>query len=78
MESTPATLLRRARAEAHLSQRALSRRAGTAQSVVARIELGQTSPSWDTLCRLLAAAGFELQARLVAAPAPPPMAESMG
>ena len=56
------TLLRRARARAALSQRELARRAGTAQSVVARIERGQTSPTWATLQRLLGAAGFELRA----------------
>ncbi len=54
---TAAELLRQARARAGLSQRALARRAGTAQSVVARIERGQTSPTWETLERLLAAAG---------------------
>jgi hypothetical protein len=32
--------------------------------VVARIEAGTTSPTWDTLSRLLAAAGFELSATL--------------
>jgi hypothetical protein len=31
------------------------------QSVVARIEGGATSPTWDTLVRLLAAAGFEIE-----------------
>ncbi len=56
------TLLRRARARADLSQRELARRAGTAQSVVARIERGQTSPTWKTLQRLLAAAGYDLRA----------------
>ncbi len=49
-----------ARERAGLSQRALAQRAGTAQSVVARIELGATSPTTDTLRRLLDAAGFEL------------------
>ena len=53
----PAELLRDARKRAHLSQRALARLAGTTQSVVARIEKGQTSPTWQTLERLLAAAG---------------------
>jgi transcriptional regulator with XRE-family HTH domain len=59
-----ATLLREARARAGLSQRALARRARTAQSVVARIEGGFVSPSWDTLVALLAAAGFELAPRV--------------
>ena len=59
---TAATLLRQARTRAGLSQRALARRASTAQSVIARIESGQTSPSWDTLERLLAAANYEMVA----------------
>lgn len=54
----PSTLLRRAREAAGLSQRELARRAGTAQSVVARIELGESSPTVRTLNRLLEAAGF--------------------
>lgn len=47
-----------------MSQRELARKAHTAQSVVARIELGETSPSWSTLGRLLKAAGFHLSAGL--------------
>jgi len=47
-----------------MSQRQLARRARTAQSVVARIELAETSPSWDTLSRLLKAAGFRLSGSL--------------
>ncbi len=58
-----ATLLREARTRAGLSQRGLARRAGTAQSVIARIERGQSSPTWETLERLLAAAGAEISAR---------------
>jgi len=49
---------------AGLSQRELARRAGTAQSVIARIERGLTSPTWETLERLLAAAGVELHPQL--------------
>ena len=49
---------------AGISQRELARKARTAQSVVARIELGETSPSWTTLGRLLKAAGFQLSAGL--------------
>src|SRR6266568_1527178 len=62
--TTPATLLRQARARAGLSQRALARRAGTAQSVIARIESGQTSPTWETLERLLEAAGVQMRAQI--------------
>lgn len=53
-------LLAEARERAGITQRALARRARTAQSVVARIETGHTSPTWSTLERLLAGAGFEL------------------
>ena len=68
MKSQPPFLLREARRRAGLSQRALAQRAGTAQSVVARIEAGITSPSWNTLERLLAALGFEIRAALTARP----------
>jgi predicted transcriptional regulator len=47
-----------------MSQRQLARNARTAQSVVARVELGETSPSWSTLNRLLGAAGFRLAPKL--------------
>ncbi|MFN8581982.1 MAG: helix-turn-helix transcriptional regulator [Gemmatimonadaceae bacterium] len=55
-----AALLVRARESASLSQRELAERAGTAQSVVARIERGQANPTLDTITRLLAVCGFEL------------------
>ncbi len=42
----------------------LAQRAGTAQSVIARIEQGSVSPSVATLARLVAAAGFEIRAEL--------------
>lgn len=64
MESNPGILLSTARRRAGLSQRALANRAGTAQSVVARIELGVTDPGSRTLSGLLAAAGFQLIYRL--------------
>jgi transcriptional regulator with XRE-family HTH domain len=57
-------LLRLARTRSGISQRELARRADTAQSVVARVENGQTIPSLDTLDRLIAAAGFELRREL--------------
>ncbi len=63
-----ARLVREARRQAGLTQRALAERAGTAQSVVARIERGQTRPGSETLARLLAASGFELRAELVPLP----------
>ena len=67
---SPALLLREARRRAGLSQRALAARAGTVQSVIARIEAGLTDPSSTTLNRLLAAAGFELRADLDVAAVP--------
>jgi len=60
--TTAAELLRQARTRAGLSQRALAQRAGTAQSAIARIESGLTSPTWDTLQRLLAAVDLEIHA----------------
>ncbi len=64
----PGGLLRAARHRAGLSQRALAQRAGTAQSVVARIESGASDPSSRTLKRLLEAAGAELHCSLVDRP----------
>lgn len=64
MHEIPARILREARLRAGLNQRELASRAETAQSVVARIELGQTSPTWGTLERLLGAAGFRVDVRL--------------
>jgi len=62
--SVAAELLKSARNRAGMSQRELAKNARTAQSVVARIELGETSPSWSTLARLVRAAGFDISAEL--------------
>ena len=64
MLSASGAILRDARLRAGLPQRELARRAGTSQSVIARIEQGQSDPSTATLARLLAAAGFEIRAEL--------------
>ena len=66
--ATPRSLLTEARRLGRLTQRALAQRAATVQSVVARIEGGATSPTWDTLTRLLEAAGFELRVTLQPTP----------
>ncbi len=66
----PAIALQQARTDAGLTQRALARAAGTSQSVVARIESGQTSPTVATLTRLLEATGHDLHADLIPAPGP--------
>jgi len=64
MGTDASELVRAARLGAQYSQRELARRARTAQSVVARIELGETSPSWDTLMRLMRASGHRLRATI--------------
>ncbi|MFL5603851.1 MAG: multiprotein-bridging factor 1 family protein [Gemmatimonadaceae bacterium] len=66
MSRSPAAaeLLQSARERSRLTQRQLAKKARTAQSVVARIELGETSPSLSTLTRLLKAAGFALSTTL--------------
>jgi transcriptional regulator with XRE-family HTH domain len=61
MRMAAATLLRYARRKANLSQRELGRRASATQATISRIEDGLISPRFDTLERLLAACGFELQ-----------------
>ena len=63
-----AKLVKDARVQAGMTQRELARKARTAQSVVARIELNETSPSWTTLTRILAAAGFRVSPELVRIP----------
>jgi len=60
----PASLLREARERIGISQRALADRAGTSQSVIARIEGGHSNPTVSTLNRLLEAAGYRIEARL--------------
>lgn len=64
MTQAAESLLKTARNIAGLSQREVARKARTSQSVVARIELGENSPSWETLVRLLRATGFRLQATI--------------
>lgn len=60
-------MLRSARERSGLSQRAVAERAGTSQSVVARIESGMSSPTVETLNRLVSAAGQRIEARLATA-----------
>lgn len=56
-----AELLKQARRRHRLSQRTLALRAGTDQAAISRIERGQVSPSIETVERLLAAMGEELE-----------------
>jgi transcriptional regulator with XRE-family HTH domain len=54
-------LVREARAQAKLSQRALAERASVAQSEIARIESGRQEPSFTRLEQLIRAAGYDLK-----------------
>lgn len=58
-------LIRMARRDAGLTQVELAKRARTSQAAVSAYESGRRSPSVETLCRILAAAGFEVRMRLV-------------
>ncbi|MBA3340331.1 MAG: helix-turn-helix transcriptional regulator [Gemmatimonadaceae bacterium] len=71
-----APLLHEARTRAALTQRELARRAATAQSVIARIERGQTSPTFETIARLLKATGFNLDMQLVPRPVVDPLTDA--
>ena len=53
-------LVRRARSQARLSQRALASRAGVPQPAVSRIERGPVSPPLDTVDQLLRSCGVAL------------------
>jgi predicted nucleotidyltransferase/DNA-binding XRE family transcriptional regulator len=63
--ATAAALVSEARGRRGLSQRELARAAGVPQSTVATIESGRRQPSVAMLERLLDAAGFRLETRLV-------------
>ncbi len=55
---TGGVLVREARRRAGLTQGELAARAGTTQSAIARVESSRTSPSYDTVLRLVTACGF--------------------
>ncbi len=57
-------LIRMARRQAGFTQQVLAERAGTSQAAMSAYESGRRSPSVDTLCRILGAAGFEVRMRL--------------
>jgi len=58
-------LVREARKRAGLTQAQLAARVGTTQSAVARVESGSVSPSLEHLTKLVRAAGFDIDVRLV-------------
>jgi transcriptional regulator with XRE-family HTH domain len=53
-------LVREARKRAGLTQAELAARAGTTQSAIARLESGATTPTLETISKLVRAAGFDL------------------
>jgi transcriptional regulator with XRE-family HTH domain len=58
-------LVREARKRAGLSQRTLAEMAGTTQSAIARLETGHSTPSFDTVLRLVRLCGLDLDVMLV-------------
>jgi predicted nucleotidyltransferase/DNA-binding XRE family transcriptional regulator len=64
-----ASLIKRARKDAGLTQHALAEAAGTSQPTLAAYECGAKSPSVKTLNRLIRAAGASLDVRIRRAPA---------
>lgn len=59
--SSPATLLKSARAQARITQAELAKRLGTTQSVIARLESDRGNPRVETLERALEATGHRLE-----------------
>jgi len=55
---TAADTIHTARTRSRISQSALARRAGVAQSTVSRVESGDLDPTWSTMQSLLLAAGW--------------------
>lgn len=62
-------LIADARSRAGMTQAELAARAHTVQSAIAAYETGHRQPTLPTLYRILAAAGFDLRARLAPADA---------
>jgi transcriptional regulator with XRE-family HTH domain len=66
MAASSSRLIQEARARAGLTQRDLADRAGTSQAVISAYENARREPGFAQLQKVLAAAGFELAASLVA------------
>jgi predicted nucleotidyltransferase/DNA-binding XRE family transcriptional regulator len=67
MAQTAASTIRGARARAGLTQTELAAKANIAQSVVSAYESSKREPSFETLRRLVAATGFDLDMVLIPA-----------
>jgi predicted nucleotidyltransferase/DNA-binding XRE family transcriptional regulator len=77
MNETAASTIRGARARAGLTQVQLAARANVAQSVVSAYESSGREPSLETLRKLVAAAGFDLDVRLVPSASTSPRRKSV-
>lgn len=64
MSTWAGNLIKLARYGAGLSQRELARRAGTSQATLSAYETGRKSPSFETLVRVIRAAGQDLRVHL--------------
>lgn len=67
---SPSTLVRDARRSAGLTQAQLAERLGTTQPVIARLERDDSNPTFETIERALAAAGYEIELRATRRPVP--------
>jgi transcriptional regulator with XRE-family HTH domain len=65
MKTWAGNLIKLARHDAGLSQRELARRAGTSQATLSAYEAGRKSPSFETLVRVIRAAGQDLRVQVV-------------
>lgn len=74
--NSPSLILEEARLAAGLTQQELADRARTSQPAVARLEQGRASPTFATLERLIAAAGFDIRLKLVPRPTTDPLLDA--
>jgi transcriptional regulator with XRE-family HTH domain len=58
-------LVAEARKRAGLTQLELAQRAGTTQSAIARLEVGRTRPTFETVLRLIRLCGLDLRVGIV-------------
>ena len=55
-----AAVLKRLREERKITQETLAFNAGLSVGTLGRIEVGRTAPSWDSVCRIIAALDVSL------------------
>lgn len=77
MDHTAASTIRSARVRAGLTQTELAAKANIAQSVISAYESSRRDPSFETLRKLVAATGFDLDVVLVPAAATTPRRQAI-